>query len=330
MKAASAGGKITGEGADILLSDDLLDAMDSYSETVRKTTNIWFSDVFWGRVQSKKKARRLNINQRLHVEDPSGNIAKKHNYHTLVLPMEALEKNPSTVDFVDPRKKGEFLMPDRFGPDEKADEIKALGALGYASQFQQTPNPPGGGIIKTEYIRYYDERPEKFDKTIVTADLKFKSDDTLDYVSFMRWGKIQNRKYLLEFTRGRWSYSATKQNFLRFILPSEIKYIEDKANGPALISDLEAPPYRITGLKPWPAKGSKYMNIDKVQRLKLVENDFELGEVYLPKNSELTPILVEELTSFTEKGSSTGTDDMVDTTTMALIEFKQTETFFFG
>ena len=62
----------------------------------------------------------------------------------------------------------------------------------------------------------------------------------------------------------------------------------------------------------------------------MVSVHFEMGEVYLPKNIELIKEYIEELTSFTQKGSATGNDDMVDTSTMALLELKKSPSFFVG
>lgn len=337
MKAASVGGKITGEGADFLISDDLLDAMDAFSDAKRKHANNWFSKVFSTRYQNKKKVRRININQRLHKSDISGEIQKNNkNFQTLILPMKMTKTNLSTCDFVDPRAPGEFLFPSRYGEEEEKEDKLALGSSQYSSQFQQMPTPEEGGIIKREHIKYYTTPPESFDRTITTADLRFKEKDkenSGDYVSYMKWGLVGVRKYLLKVTRGKWGYKESKDKFISFCKDGETpeKYIENKANGPALVSDLSPTSDRdgVTGLKLWPEKGSEYMNLDKVQRLKLCEADFENGEVFLPANDEMTPILVEELLSFTDQGSSADHDDLVDTTTMALIEFKKPQTFFF-
>ena len=62
--------------------------------------------------------------------------------------------------------------------------------------------------------------------------------------------------------------------------------------------------------------------MSKVERLFLTQSQYENGLVYFPKNIKLVESFVQELTSFTEKGSTTGNDDMVDTGTMALIELK--------
>ena len=109
---------------------------------------------------------------------------------------------------------------------------------------------------------------------------------------------------------------------------ASIKWIENKANGPALISDMKD---LIPGIRAWPDEKSPLKKADKVQRLHLSQPEFEGGTVYFPKpeNIELVELMIAELMSFTDKGSATGHDDMVDTMTMALLELKSSNTFFY-
>ena len=327
MQSVSVGGKVTGEGADFIMSDDLLDAMDSFSKSKREAACMWYSNAFYNRAQNKKKVRRLNINQRLHQKDISGHLEENHNFDRLVFPMVKTKEDLSTVSFFkDPRQEGEFLFPARYGQEEMEDDYKGLGVYGWSSQHQQTPRPLGGGIIKEEWIRFYDVLPN-IERRIITADLTFKGNAKSDYVSFQCWGIAKGQKYLIDLVRGKWSYKESKDNFVTFCNKNNAqnKYIEDKANGPALISDLKDV---VSGLRAWPEAGSKFMNADKVQRLHLCSQDYEMGEVYLPNNVVLVDKFVEELTSFTEKGSATGNDDMVDTSTMALLQLRRPKTFF--
>ena len=74
MQSVSAGGKVTGDGADFLLSDDLLDAMDAFSKAKREAVCLWYSNAFYNRAQNKKKVKRINVNQRLHQKDISGHF----------------------------------------------------------------------------------------------------------------------------------------------------------------------------------------------------------------------------------------------------------------
>ena len=331
MAAYSAGGSVTGSGADLLLSDDLLDVNDAFSKNKRDTVNQWYSNAYYNRAQNKKTVKRININQRLHSDDVSGNLKKNHSFDRLIIPMVRTEQTDTTVDFKDPREVGELLHPSRYGEAEMQDDKKSLGVYGWSSQYQQSPVPVGGGIIKEEWLRYYTTPPPVFSRKIITADLTFKGSEKADYVCFQSWGMYDGKRYLLDIVRGKWTYKETKEHFKAFCLKNRCdrKWIEDKANGPALISDFEG---EINGLKAWPEPGSPFQKASKIQRLHMVSQDFENGLVYLP-SAELIPLVgiyVNELISFTEKGSTTGNDDMVDTSTMGLIELRKAETFVMG
>lgn len=324
MKSISVGGAVTGEGADFLIWDDLIKAEEAFSKTTRESTHRWLSQTVYNRLNDKKTGRRINVNQRTHADDVSGFIRKNYKFVELVIPMQKVEGQVENITgWKDPRKVGEFLHPERYGQAEKDDEYKGLGIYGWSGQMQQSPSPVGGGIIKKEWVRYYDssQMPASFDKKIVTADLTFKGSDDSDYVSYQCWGKKDIYYYLIDLVRGKWSYKLSKDHFKVFCekhKDASMKFIEDKANGPALISDLSV---EIPGIIAWP-EDKDLKQAGKVQRLHLTQPLYENGLVYLPKDIELTNTFVEELVSFTERGSTTGHDDMVDTSTMGLIQLK--------
>jgi predicted phage terminase large subunit-like protein len=315
-------GTVTGKGADTLLSDDLISAQDAFSKTKREATHRWYSQSFYNRLQDKKNGRRINVNQRTHQDDVSGLIQKKYSFERLVIPMQKMEGQVENITgWKDPRELNEFMHPSRYGENEKNDEYEGLGIYGWSGQMQQSPNPIGGGIVKDEWIRFWDELPKGFDQKIIVADLAFKDRAQSDYVSYQYWGKSGIYYYLLDLVRGRWNYGKSKEQFKLFCerhSDASLKYVEDKANGPALISELKS---EIRGIIAWPEK-PELKSLSKVQRVNMVSPLYESGLVLLPRNIELAPIFVAELLGFTENGSTTGNDDMVDTSTMALIQLK--------
>lgn len=322
MLSTSVGGSLIGTGGHTIITDDLLEVKDAFSKARREYVNQWYSSALYNRVQDKRTARRININQRLHAKDLSNHLKENYDFKALVLPMVKGEKDLSTVDFKDPRKVGEYLHPARYSDKEKNDEYKGLGLYGWASQMQQNPLIEGGGIIKNEWIRRWSVLPKEFDQLIITADLSFKGNKDSDYVCFQAWGKKDRIKYMIDIVRGQWSYAQTKSNFKTFCEKhpgASLKYIEDKANGPALISDMGL---EINGLIGWP-EDKALAKLDKVQRLHLCSSDYENGLVLLPPDIALVDEYILELTSFTEKGSTTGNDDMVDTSTIAIIQLNE-------
>lgn len=320
--STSVGGLATGKGAHTLLSDDLLSAQDAFSKAKREETHRWFSQSFYNRLQDKKTGKRINVNQRLHQDDISGLLQKKYKFERLVIPMQKMDWHVENITgWIDPRKVGEFMHPDRYSDAEKEDEYEGLGIYGWSGQMQQSPSPLGGGIISDEWIRYYDVLPLKFESKIIVADLAFKGGPTSDYVSYQCWGKSGMYYYLIDLIRGKWGYGPSKENFKIFCdkhPDATFKYVEDKANGPALISELSK---EIKGIVAWPEK-KEWKSLSKVQRLHMCSPLYENGLVLLPRENVLSSKFVEETLSFTENGSTTVHDDMVDTSTMALIQLK--------
>ncbi|MGA7866410.1 MAG: hypothetical protein WCA23_20885, partial [Stellaceae bacterium] len=64
------------------------------------------------------------------------------------------------------RRHGEALHPDR-EPLEVLDRIRqTIGEYNFAGQYQQSPAPLGGGVVKADWFRRYrgNELPERFDR----------------------------------------------------------------------------------------------------------------------------------------------------------------------
>lgn len=326
MKSVSALGKITGEGGDYLLSDDLIDAMDAFSRAKREQVTTWYKTAFYNRAQDANTVKRININQRLHQKDISG-LLKELGFYRLVLPMRKTNKELSTVEFKDPRQEGELLNPERFTEENFKEYQKTLGSYSFSGQYQQSPTPVGGGLIKEEWLRYHDKTSCSY--KIIVADLTFKGNENSDYNSIACWGREGSNKYLLDQIRGKWTYSKMKEMFIQFYDKHNPNtcYIEDKANGSALIDEIKK---EKSGIIAWPRQGSKYIKSSKVERLFYCQSEFEGGNVYLPMNHEIIEVYKSELLGFTESGSTTGNDDMVDTTSMAVLELKAKSTFAIG
>ena len=70
------------------------------------------------------------------------------------------------------RLQGEALHPDR-EPLETLDRIRrTIGEYNFAGQYQQSPAPLGGGLVKSEWFKRYgeQERPERFDRIVQSWD----------------------------------------------------------------------------------------------------------------------------------------------------------------
>lgn len=86
--ATSVGGTITGEGADVIILDDLLSAYDSYSPAMRANTYRFFTDSVRNRLDMPEIGHFVMMGQRVHEEDPTGLEIKNspHLWERIILP----------------------------------------------------------------------------------------------------------------------------------------------------------------------------------------------------------------------------------------------------
>ncbi len=115
------------------------------------------------------------------------------------------------------REKGELLRPNC--KDKKVlDEAKeTLGSHGFQAQYQQDPVPPGGNMIKHEWFKRYDKRPDRdcFSNTVQSWDTATETGEQTSYTVATTWGVRENRYYLLDVFRDRLDFPSLKQKVVR-------------------------------------------------------------------------------------------------------------------
>lgn len=322
----SVGGATTGHGGDIVLCDDPHEILRAESDIERQSVLDWWDRVMSVRVNNPKTGHRVVIMQRLHENDLTGHILETGTgYDHLCIPSifdSENQKPPTSIGWKDPRKKlGELICPERFDNDYYLDRKTRMGSYAYAGQFQQRPEPAEGGIIKRAWINYYDAVPamEEFDIVIQSWDAAFKDSANSSYVVGQTWGRRYGSQfYLLDQVRDRMEFTQAYEA----VLAARAKWpavsavlIEDKANGPAIISALRA---HVPGIIPVNPQGGKDVRCQAVAPL------WEAGNVFVPSAglAAWTNDFVAETTSF----PSAKNDDQVDAMTQALVWLSQSAT----
>ena len=212
----------------------------------------------------------------------------------------------------DPRSQdGALLWPVRF-PQAIIDEDKKK-PLTHSAQNQQEPVPPGGVIYERAWWRYYvrPDRPIRpilaartdgttievlpielpqddpgepgkrrarpaFDFMILSWDMAFKDGNENSFVVGQVWARRGGMKFLLDEVRGHWNFPKTLQHFkdqCQRWPKAMVKLVEDKANGPAVISTLQQ---EIQGLMAVQPDGSK------IARASAVTWTIAAGDCYIP------------------------------------------------
>lgn len=303
----STGGSVTGCNADARLIDDPNDATQSESEARRTSINNWYDSGWVTRANDYKTVVDILIMQRLHQSDLSGHVMSDPDWVKFILPMEFEEERrcktlilPSSGNKVweDPRKKeGELLCPERID----AKEVKKLktdlrSEYRIAGQFQQSPSPGEGGLIKGRWFSIWKENePPKCIQIIQSWDTALSEKDILknSYSACTTWGLFEDDKknmniILLSMWRDHVNYPDLRKMAQRLyqdyrdtgdlVVPLDRKHIpnmvliEDKASGSPLIMDLRQGGIPVVGYVP---RG------DKEYRVQLVTHLIESGRVWL-------------------------------------------------
>lgn len=323
MIATGIGGSITGQGADLMIIDDPIKNMkEAMSQTIRD--NIWDE---WEATLSTRLhdgASVIVIMTRWHEDDLIGRLLARspRKWVRLRLPAIAEDKD----DLLD-REIGEALCPELGFNKKWAEEKKTeVGSRTWASLYQQRPAPAGGNIFKREWIKFYvrDAQmkrewglsddvmvlPIHFDKQAQSWDCTFKDSETSDYVAGGVWARKKAQYFLFDVDHRRMGFADTMKAIRAMSdkwPKARSKYIEDKANGTAIIEMLKD---EISGIVPVNPDGGKEARANAVSPL------FEAGNVYFPHPNMCPWVedLIEELVSFPNAAH----DDLVDMTTQAL------------
>ena len=154
-------------------------------------------------------------------------------------------------------------------------------------------------------------------RKIITVDAAFKGKYTSDYVAVQCWGVKSPNYYLVDQLHSRQNVLGTCEMILEMKRrhPDAVGvYVEDKANGPAVLQILKR---EISSMVAWPEKGSGMTGMDKISRAESVSAVFEAGNVHVPDPEEVGWVngYITEMLRFPFDKH----DDRVDATTMALL-----------
>lgn len=318
--STSVGGVLTGRGADYLIIDDPQKPEETLSDTQRKTANDWFDHTLYSRLNDKRNGRIILIMQRLHEDDLVGHVLNVEPWKIVRLPAIAEEDEINEIQTpygvrCFKRRTGEPLHPER-EPLEVLNHLReAQGEYNFASQYQQTPAPLGGGLVKAEWFKTYTaaDVPAKFEMTFQSWDTANKPTELSDYSVCTTWGVKEKHVFLIHVLRKRLGYPELKRAVreqLQAFSPQTI-LIEDKASGTQLLQELIDE--GVHAAKTYEPK------MDKTMRMHSVTSTIENGFVHLPDKASWLGEYLHELASF-PKGKY---DDQADSTSQALDWFKQ-------
>lgn len=341
--ATSVGGIGTGERADIVIVDDPNNPMEMESEPVRETTKMWFTEVLPDRLNNQQISSIIVIQQRTHEEDVSGiALSREMGYTHLMIPMRhdrsrhcvtvlGLDEAGEEVTWEDPRaEEGELAWLERFPPHIVDELERDKGPYAWASQYQQTPGPRGGSIIKMDYWQTWKEPNfPNFEYVIASLDSAYTEKEINDPSALTIWGLFRdeggNPKVMLIWAWEDWLNfhdliervtltcikGPHKSRFGDPSFPVDRLIIESKASGISVYQEI----YRLI-------RGTGSLGIelvdpkkygDKVARVHGVVHLFTDQMIHAPDRA-YADLVINQCAMFPHGAR----DDLVDSTSMAL------------
>ncbi len=302
-----------------IIIDDPLKAKDAFSESAKEAAVA----TYYGTISSRagnKDVPIIAIGQRLAHDDFFGRIWQREadEWHIIKLPglnddgTALWEEMKSAKDYQALRETDEFT---------------------FFAQVQQSPEVPGGNIIKRSWWRYYD--PIEYNvpgELIIVGDTAMKKTDKNDNSVLQIWNMSEHTLDLLEQVKGKWEFPELCANAVKFYqkwtslcdaqgIRGPKMYVEDKASGTPMAQQL-----RSIGIpcQTWMPK--KYGFPDgKLQRVRMSLFHLRAGRVRLPVHSPSTDWVIpfiEQCAQFTGLNEHEE-DDEVDTMTMAISIWRQ-------
>ena len=268
---------VTGHHAHKHLIDDPIDPQGAALASGVELDEVlrWWNETMSTRFVDIATGATVLIMQRLHTRDLAAEMIRR-GATVLCLPMRYERAHPHRYP-KDPRtQEGELLNPKRFPEPAVAKLEKALGPYGTAAQLQQRPAPAGGGVFKKEWLRQFWTVLPAGGVYAITVDCAFKGTADSDLVAFQCWYQHGPNYYLVDRWTERRDFDKTCKDLVTFCVrwpKAHGKLIEDKANGPAVISTLKS---KVSGLIEVDPKGGKEARAHACVPL------FSGGNVFLP------------------------------------------------
>src|SRR5215510_4179802 len=307
--ATSIDGTLTGLGGNLIIIDDPLKPGDAMSEAVRARVIDWYRSTLLSRADDKTTARIVLVMQRVHQDDLAGYLQEQGGFELLNLP--AIAQRNETYALGDgrtyERQKGELLHPEQEPAHVLAELKREMGPIAFSAQYQQSPIPPGGTIIKRKWLKPYDNvGHEPGDRIIMSWDIALSEAETGDYsacVVLLNRGEVF---YILEVVRGRFPFDALKGKVMEVKrrYASSTLLIEDSPISRGLIQSLREKSINVTTYKP---------DTDKRARLIAQIDLFAGGSVRFPRRAAWLEEFTAELLAFPGRH-----DDQVDALTQGL------------
>jgi predicted phage terminase large subunit-like protein len=313
--AIGVGGAVTGKGADVLIIDDPHSEQEAMqgNPAVYDRVYEWYSSGPRQRLQPGGAI--IVVMTRWSKRDLTGQIIQNS--------IKRDGDEWETIEFPALLPSGKPLWSE-FWKQSELEAIKAEIPVGkWEAQYQQNPTSEEGAIIKREMWKIWEkDSPPNCEFIIQSWDTAFEKSNRADYSACTTWGVFYKSNsdgfevaniILLDAYKERLEFPELKTKAMQLYKEwnPDACIVEKKAAGAPLIYEMRR--MGIPLQEYTPGKGS-----DKIARVNAISDLFASGFVWCP-DTRWAEELMEECASF-PNGEH---DDLVDSTSQALLRFRQ-------
>ena len=314
--AIGVGGAVTGKGADLLIIDDPHSEQEGASADINvfNRTYEWYTSGPRQRLQPNGAI--VVVMTRWHNKDLTGQVVDASikrggadQWEVIELPAIMPSGNPLWAEFW------------------KMEELQALKAelpnSKWMAQYQQDPTSEEGALVKRDWWQIWEGRnPPDCEFVIQSWDTAFMKNQRADFSACTTWGvfyledddgMLAPNLILLDAYQERLEFPELKKMAMekyKAYTPDAF-IVEAKAAGMPLIFELRA--MGIPVQEYTPSRGN-----DKISRVNAVSDLFASGVVWAPE-TRWAEETIEQFAGFPNMEH----DDLVDSTTQALLRFRQ-------
>jgi predicted phage terminase large subunit-like protein len=320
--ACGVGSALAGRGADLLLVDDPHSEQDIINGnfSVFEKAYEWFT--FGARTRLMPGGRVAIVQTRWHMDDLTGRVTNDMVKNELADQYEIVEF-PAILDADDengkPIKKP--LWPEFFDLAALERTKASMPAFQWNAQYQQQPTAEEASIIKREWWGIWPhDAPPPVEYVIMSLDAAAEKHNRADFTALTTWGVYFNEDenahhlILLDSIKERLEFPELKAMCMdeyRKWEPDAF-IVEKKSAGTAIYQEMRRMGLPVQEYTPHRGTG------DKLARLNSVADIIASGMAWVPA-TRWADELVEEIAGFPFMSN----DDLVDSTVMALLRFRQ-------